>query len=184
MKNTNINLKLEKNFRLNIDGGLKKFTVTLRADRLHGNTHPHFSATGSTTNMGGCLHDKILQVWPEAKIIIDLHLANADDGVPMHDAANGWYWLKGAIGIRDEYGPDESAKKCLENFCELMRVNEFQGKRLIPAISCGKTPEDQKQIFSNYLEEQRPRWRAEADAAIEWLEDQIAAQERKLLSKV
>lgn len=77
------------------------------------NGHADFSITGSTfrkkeirdfdTKMingieysyecGGCIHDEILQVMPELKIFVNLHLSDAK-GAPMYAIENGYYHLK------------------------------------------------------------------------------------------
>jgi hypothetical protein len=127
--------KVERTF---FPSSVERVKVTLQAYQLGGNSHPHFSATVQgdrktksgrwVDDCGGCMHDLILRLWPAAKPIIDLHLANADDGEPMHAEANGFYWLAGwAGGLGEQYhgGSGESAKspdECLQILADHLRM--------------------------------------------------------------
>jgi len=73
-------------------------TVKVRLTKLEGNSRPYFSVTGSIDSLrgveiaGGCLHDEILQWFPELADVVALHLAD-DRGKPMHAAENARYWM-------------------------------------------------------------------------------------------
>lgn len=50
---------------------------------------------GRDIDMGGCMHDEILDIAPELAPLVTAHLADPE-GVPMHAVANGWYFYTGA----------------------------------------------------------------------------------------
>ena len=158
-------------------------TVTLRAYQLGGNSHPYFSATAESLDCGGCLHEEILKVWPTAKPIVDLHLSNADDGVPMHVEGNGYYWLAGAVGGLGERfhgGNGRSAKtptECLKILANHLRITLDAATTLANQISdvYGSTLTSDKAseartcaklAFGSFVSSQRDRWQAEADAGV------------------
>lgn len=82
-------------FTFKIEGGLHN---------LRGNKKPYFSITANVHRKGfpnqcwsgGCLHEDISKYFPRFRELIDFHLCDID-GVPMHDAANGWYYLAGVL---------------------------------------------------------------------------------------
>lgn len=91
-----------------------KLSDTLRVEGglhyLRGNSSPHFTLTmergpkGGTPNCFGCDHDTILKYYPKFADLAALHLSDID-GVPMHGAANAWYWLAGSLpeNAREQY---------------------------------------------------------------------------------
>lgn len=84
------------------EGG-EKYRLQVRAqlEQLDRNEKPYFSIGADIQRLarngrkvwvaGGCLHDEILQHFPNLKPLVDLHLSD-DDGVPLHAAANAAYW--------------------------------------------------------------------------------------------
>lgn len=124
--------------------------VTAKAYRLGGNPHPHFSVTGEIATpkekargdaqCAGCIHDEILQKWPAIKPVVAMHLANADDGEPMHGESNGFYWLAGALGgLGEQYhggsgdfgkSPDE----CLRIFADHIRVSLEEAQSIARSV--------------------------------------------------
>lgn len=68
------------------------FTVTMRYDDRCKNKHNTFSIRGSTVRMYGCLHDLIVEHFPEFAHLIKWHLCS-DDG-PLHYITNTTYWAK------------------------------------------------------------------------------------------
>jgi hypothetical protein len=80
-----------------------KYRIKVRAALVHldGNPKPYFSITGEIHYQAknnrwvevacGCIHDEILQHFPNLKPLVDIHLSD-DQGVPMHAYANASYW--------------------------------------------------------------------------------------------
>lgn len=201
---TEINIEAKRSFNAPISirrNDRDRMTVTLKAYRLGRNSHPHFSATASSLDCGGCLHDEIRQVWPEAKPIIRLHLSNADDGEPMYAEDNGYYWLAGAVGgLGEQYtGANGSGattpEECLQILADHLRISLDAAAGIantvhaayIVAFNTHETPvpgatlnrlapfrdESRKvatvvarNVFHDYVNEQRPRWQAEATAGL------------------
>ncbi len=117
-----------------------------------GDQLPYFSVTGhSWTNKSvarrwpenpsgaGAMHKEILRAWPGLSDVVALHLSDVN-GAPMHAVANGWWF----------YGKGE-----IENLSRHLRLPADQ----IPA-------DLDQAAFTALVEAQRPRWAAEAAAAI------------------
>ena len=151
-------------------------TVTAKAYQLNGNKHPYFSVTGeiripkrSDCEACGCLHEEALQAWPAIKPIVDLHLANADDGRPMHAEANGWYWMAGALGGCGEqyHGGNSSTPKtedeCLAIFADHARVTVELATVLRDSLKSSTAP---RAFFGAWIVEQSERWKVEAQAGL------------------
>lgn len=144
---------------------------------------PYFSITGEIYHKGkpmtdrnmiscGCVHEDILKVAPELKPLVDIHLSDMD-GVPMHAEANGWYWLAKAAGVTQKYEPDQAPDKCLEIFADHCRISKEESAEIIPCMSkihlSGKSAEDTRIIWSNICENMKPRWKKEAEKALEMI---------------
>lgn len=63
--------------------------------------HHYFSITGRMRDLGGCIHDQILEVFPRLQPLVNAHLACVYTGEPIHSIANGHYHL---------FGPERSDK--------------------------------------------------------------------------
>ncbi len=142
---------------LRIAYGLQKF----------GTQPPYFSLTADLLvndrwEAGGCLHDESLAAAPQLADLIALHLSDAD-GVPMYAAANGWYWLQGAVpDTTERYHagngmPSRSPERCLAGLAKHLRISLDEAHTLLPLS---------RAEFYAYVEAQRPRWKQEAQAAI------------------
>ena len=80
-----------------------RLVVTGELVTRKGNADPYFSITGEVVNrrarkgspawdiMGGCIHDVILDHYPELAPLVAVHLATPG-GTPMHAEANALYW--------------------------------------------------------------------------------------------
>lgn len=138
---------------------------------------PYFSITAdlcadstfrdSKIHACGCLHDEILSVCPELKSFVDLHLSDLD-GVPMHAEANGWHWLAKAAGIPQQWEPEQNSKECFQFFCNHARVSEMEAADVCEHVR--SKGEKGRETWGKYLDGLRPRWKAEADAALKLLE--------------
>jgi hypothetical protein len=121
-------------------------TATAKLSWLKGNTKPYFSLTASGkdrgSEFGGCCHEEILTRWPDLKPLVDLHLSDID-GIPMHALENGYYHL--------------SRRTSLAIAARHFRITEAEANELI-----GKS----KAELAIWVETQKPRWLAEANATI------------------
>lgn len=149
-------------------GALK---ITISTDGMSEN-NKYFSITADLKDEKnrsvsfGCLHDKILEVAPELKPFVDLHLSTLD-GVPMHAEANGWYWLAKAAGIPQKYEPEQSELDCFALFMEHARMSGPEVLELVKKVKSSKSP---REILQKQLDGLLPRWHDEAAQAIGALE--------------
>lgn len=152
-----------------------------------------FSITGETKYSSGCIHELIIEHFPEFQPFVDLHLSNIQ-GVPMHAVDNGFYWLGGAAGLNQKYGPDRSPEECFDIFCGSLRISDREGSeimgKIVHAFIDGKakivTSEvvtekcqqernnqgffDAKNVFKQEIENLLPRWKTEAENALKLFE--------------
>ena len=78
-----------------------ELTVTAELVKRAGNSYPYFTITGSVKKLDkryrdpvitcGCIHEIILEHYPELSPLVTVHLSAAD-GQPMHAEANARYW--------------------------------------------------------------------------------------------
>lgn len=129
-----------------------KYTITVTAELSwhKGNNKPYFSLTAygndRGSGFGGCCHEEILRRWPDLQPLVDLHLSDID-GVPMHAVENGFYHLGGTHWEKAKF--NVAARH--------FRISENQAREL---ASMTKTE------LTAWVETQKPRWLAEANAAI------------------
>ena len=148
---------------------------------IKGNSAPYFTLTcttykGGRDAGGGADHEEILRHRPDLKPLADLHLSSID-GVPMHAEANGWYWLAGTVaggfGQRHHGGTGSGAKRacdCLRIFANHVRISHQEAADLrerMLAIAKDEGNGAARSAFDHWIGEQRPRWKAEADACIQ-----------------
>ncbi len=161
---------------------------------LRGNSQPYFSLTcdGRTVRngrlaeeFGGADHDLILRELPELADLAALHLAGID-GAPLHAEANGWYQLAGACGGFNEryhagnaetYGRPRDPLGSFAKHCRVTReeaaaiakdVVEYdvaarEGVAWKDRVSGVEGRKRWREICASFA----PRWKREADAAIE-----------------
>ncbi len=159
--------------------------VTAGLHYLRGNRLPYFTVTAETWEKPnardciecGCLHDDVLRLWPQLAPIVRLHLSDSE-GMPMHADSNGWYWLAGYYGplTGDRYtgGTGSSGKapsECLQIFADHVRIGIEDAKHLAHEWQVGHSYAEAKPLYLAWMAEQRPRWKAEADAAIALLDE-------------
>jgi hypothetical protein len=153
-------------------GGLSPaFSVTADCYEPHG-THSGKSrhARGREPDSCGCVHDAVLSAFPELAPLVALHLADSETGEPMHAEANGLYFYRAARGLggwRDDYSRAEregltAAEYARRLACSTLRVES------IPLDEVA--PDELADAFRAFVDEQRARWRSEAQAGRAQLE--------------
>jgi hypothetical protein len=163
-------------------GDIRRFTVHGGLHDIKGNRAPHFSLTADIRyndggESGGCCHDEILKHWPQFTDLAALHMSDID-GVPMYAVENGWYYASGATRLQHyqqqyyfqvghPYRDDaDAALKVLRNH---LRIDDDAARALCKALDLVYTTEGAKAakaMFAEYVEQQKPRWKAEAEACI------------------
>lgn len=183
--------------RLGLSSPRARFVVKLELHACKGQA-PYFSATAEAWDRsskdfvaGGCLHNEILEVWPEAATIVALHLSTWD-GVPMHAGANSVYWAAGARGGWGEryHGgnstPAKTPAECLSILASHLRITEAEALAMCERIeaACPAEWEDEygrkmrKDAMQRDCDAMRPRWKAEAEAGIAFLLEHTASDWR------
>lgn len=109
---------------------------------------------GRDADASGQITDEALSAFPQLAPIAALHLSDANSGQPMHAVANGWYFYSGKAEAheREHYGESyiERYGTGYERACRLLRVASI--------------PEGLGQDgFTKFANQQRERWRREAD---------------------
>lgn len=157
---------------------------------IRGNSAPYFSVTATVYDRsrpgrdkfdrGGCLHDEILQHFPELAPVVALHLADLE-GQPMYAEENGWYWLVGYYGDTDEryHGgngtPAKTPDECLAIFAAHVRLPLDTARQVADGFRAAHTLAwARKELYQKWVQNQRPRWQAEASAGIALLDRLIA----------
>lgn len=154
--------------RMKVEGGLHY---------IRGNRAPHFSLTATTwrngrEDGGGCMHELILEHFPELSDMAAMHLSDID-GLPMHDAANGWYWLAGYFGGAGEryHGgnstPSKSPEDCLQIWADHVRLSLEEARTAAESIKTKWNWPDMKTAHTAFIAAQIGRWKEEAKACIE-----------------
>ena len=126
-----------------------------------GNKKPHFSITASIKEghrevAWGCCHAEILQVHPELSDAVAMHLSDID-GMPTHAVENGYYWLSALQGINQ--WERKTKVECMPIVMDYLRISRDVAIELSERIQ-------NKDEFAAWVETQKARWKAEADACI------------------
>lgn len=159
---------------------LVSMVVSYGLHYIAGNRAPYFSVTAdgrenNRESFGGCCHDIIAEQFPGALTdLIALHLSDID-GQPMYAEANGWHWLARACEIPERWGPsDKTPDEALEIFASHCRIDENAARQIVrdilavdPIPWAVKPHAIRRERWARICEGMRPRWKAEADAAIE-----------------
>ena len=118
---------------------------------------PYFSLTGRVVKNGresvsGAIHDEILAAFPELADIAALHLSDID-GRPTNSFENGKYWA----GFTK--WEDGNAKHLADHW----RISQDKAAHLLyDNLELGLEQDLLKEFHDNQI----PRWKQEADAAI------------------
>lgn len=165
-----------------IPGGRKIVRALGGLHCIRGNSAPYFSLTwevvhvrghSSSIRECGAAHEKIVRLWPSLAPLAALHLSD-ENGEPMHAAANGYYWIAGVgvcggLGERYHGGNGGGGGDCADIAAKHFRVDVWEVAAL---CNCVKVEYDRggtaaaKAVVARFVEEQRPRWKREADEAI------------------
>ena len=99
-----------------------------------------------------------------------LHLSN-EEGLPMHAVENGFYYIECIKGNKDNTDHKFDKLTVAKHF----RINEKEAKELINKI-------ESKEDMVNYIESQKPRWKKEADKALNVIQE-VNAKLEMILSE-
>ncbi len=138
----------------------RKLTCCAKLQKI-GKQTPYFSLTGKIVDKkgkfeaGGCLHDEIVQVWPDLQILADIHLSD-ENGIPPHAVENGFYF---AGGFPKEFSDARSPKK----LAKLFRITEKEANEICVEISENPNQERFRSICCLKLDD----WALQAKNAIE-----------------
>lgn len=165
--------------------GKERTTVNGGLHYIRGNRRPHFSITASVDEkrggqwheyMGGCCHEHILKHRPQFADLVALHLSD-DNGEPSHALENGFYWLAGSPSLN--YGPGKEvggSKPNLAYAANHFRITEDEAHKLTEMFGDHFSPTagfltrgeaaKAKARLAVWVETQKPRWKAEADACV------------------
>lgn len=147
--------------------GNKPLVIEIRCDDECRNGHDSWAITADlykegtksfterNWESGGCLHDEILKAKKSLKPFIDLHLSDGE-GVPMYAVENGFYYYSAQY---------PSPSTWFEALCNHLRIDSAEGNSLIESLNSIPDNDVRKSQFSAYCEKQKPRWKAESEAA-------------------
>lgn len=161
--------------------GNEKTVIKIRLNDECRNGHEDFSITADIYEKdgrgrwvdvgGGCCHEHIIKLRPDLKQFETLHLCTWE-GVPMHSAANAFYWFAGFNGgLEQKYhgGSGSSAKtpeECRRIFAEHIHATEEQVAAIVAA-----QPRSEIELRAVLEDLHFPeQWKSEANAAIATLE--------------
>ncbi len=160
-------------------------TVTGGLHAMRGKPGPYFSLTYDLHRKGfpeqcyegGAGHQRIAQFFGDRFAdLAALHMADID-GVPLHAEANGWYWLAGALGGAGEryHGgnstPPRTPAECLAMFARHARISIEEAEAIRDECydEYDFNPDGwpaARALMALRLNDLRPRWKAQAEAAI------------------
>ncbi|HET6329210.1 MAG TPA: hypothetical protein VFF76_00345 [Holophagaceae bacterium] len=132
--------------------------------KLRGNAEPYFSLQGDLKQRGrivecGMLHERILKAWPDLADLAALHSSDIH-GVPTHAVENGWYWTGGCSSYPIGTGNYPANAASLASHLRIPLANAMA------IIEDVEHRNMDKPGFAALVDSYRPRWKAEAEAAI------------------
>lgn len=141
-------------------GNGERLSIEIRLNDKCKNGHQDFSTTGEITKNGhwrssGCLHDEIKKHFPQFKKFILLH-GRDFTGAPTYAIGNGFYHLR---QVRE-------GEQTEQDFCKYLRIDKSEFNKI------NKTAFSEVSFYLALKEIKIfDRWRAEANEAIETLEE-------------
>jgi len=152
----------------------KTLTIKMCLSKI-GNQLPYFSITAEErtdrrVTAFGCMHKEILEAHPELADMVALHLSDIN-GVPMHAIENGWYWLASSLdGLGEKYF-HPNKEEAFDFFCKHCRIDASEGITIAANVmnwyTLTDTSDTAKAAWVEICESMKPRWKKEAEAAIE-----------------
>ena len=147
-------------------GPTSRYVAIVKLYRLAPNPRPHWSVTGSLEGsqvdpdgrrrkieFAPCAdHAEILKRFPDLYTFVGLHLSD-DRGIPMHAFENGWHWAGGNPGQVGD----------VQVLSDYLRIGTARAKEIVDAVASGGMT---KADFEVYVEDQKPRWAEESEAAL------------------
>jgi hypothetical protein len=162
-------------FKKNLNAGVRIEVKVMTPTDDHGICTPCFSVTYTEYERnrdiaGGCNPENpelVVAHFPELAGVVALHLSDAQ-GVPMHCEANGWHWLAKAAGIAQAYAPQQSVAVCYDILARHLRLSHREATDIVQStktIARQDSPAIARENFVIWIEDLKPRWLAEAQAA-------------------
>lgn len=157
-------------YTVNLNNEKFNLEVKIRLDDKHNNGHQDFSITGAMWEIGeprteintvscSCIHEDILEAFPEFLPFVKLHLSDYD-GVPMYAIENMRYHI--ANGFNYTRVKDDAF---VHKYCDYYRITKAEFEELSTAKA--------DSLYFHYVFESLPiraRWKEEAQNAIGQLE--------------
>ncbi len=114
----------------------------------------YFSVTGNIGGSSGAIGDEIAKVYPDFKLLAEMHLADCTTGAPMHAWANAKYWV--------EKGNIEMLARHLR--CSVKTANEYKSILLNrDALSGILTMQDYSFNLNQFKTEIEAEWLNQVD---------------------
>jgi hypothetical protein len=173
-----------RRYRLIVDAGLHF---------IRGNKKPYFSIVATEDVLdrdiwrnvsAGCLHEKIVEHFPELKPIVAMHLSDID-GEPMYALENGLYFAMGGTFLGERWlpmsnnvGQEATRDDRIATLMRHMRVDRPTAEALVclgeeivermksKQIGSASSPREHAAQFSEWVKCQRPIWKREAQKLI------------------
>ncbi len=152
------------------ENGKLHFVVDGGLHFIQGNRAPYFAITADGrdhgSEFGGCCHDLILEHFPQFADLVALHLSD-NKGVPMHATANGFYHLGGTHWQTPKYDVAASHFRITEEQARHLTRDLFgeSFSEMAGFLSNGEREKAEARL-GQWVETQKPRWKAEAEACI------------------
>lgn len=133
---------------------------------INRNSSPHFSLTYDHGGSCGAGHETILEHFPQFADMAAMHLSDID-GVPMYALENGFYHLGGTHWERPKFDVAARHFRITEDEARALVANLFGDSFSVHAgfLSKGEAAKAKSKL-ALWVEQQKPRWKAEAEACI------------------